>query len=234
MLGVISALLPGALILPRVTPPDEARSAFAQSAVMSSADPQALDRWMLQLSHVRPAADRYDLAMTVTGLLGAPDPPGLTLGQLPEVPNDRWLGLSIDPADPPASGRVAIEAMAVGDPSGPVPLAGLMLDEWLDRIPAATTSAGVSFHYAEPTSRAPQALLLAVCPDDRAAWDLELVQAILAETLTLAQLRAVDLNSIQEVGQILPGLYFPFNLQAATIAAHLLGGTRDNIGIVPG
>ena len=233
-LGVISALLPGALVLPRVTPPPEARSAFAQPAVMSSADPQALDRWMLQLSHIRPAADRYDLAMTVTGLLGAPDPPGLTLGQLPEAPDDRWLGLPIDPAQPPASGRVAIEAMATGDPSGSVPLAGLLLDEWLDRIPAPATSAGLSFHYAEPTSRAPQALLLAVCPDDRAAWDLDLVQAILAETLTLAKLRAVDLNSIQEVGQILPALYFPFNLQAATIAAHLLGVTRDNLGIVPG
>ena len=223
-LAVITAVLPDALVLPHLTPPGLAsvQSAFGQSAAMSAVDPQALDRWMLQLSHIRPAAGRFDLAMTATALLGAPDAPELTLGQLPEVAADRWLGLPIDPGHPPASGRVAIEALAVGDPATRAPLAGLMLDEWLDRIPATTTSAGVAFHYGEPTSRAPQVLLLAVCPDEREAWDLELVQAILAQALELAKIRAVDLASMQQVGQILPGLYFPFNLQAATIATTFL------------
>ena len=223
-LAVITAVLPDALALPHLTPPDPAsvQSAFGQSAAMSAVDPQALDRWMLQLSHIRPAAERFDLAMTVTGLLGAPAAPELTLGQLPEVAGDRWLGLPVDPANPPATGRVAIEALAVGDPLAQTPLAGLMLDEWLDRIPAATTSAGVAFHYGEPTSRAPQALLLAVCPDPRETWSQELVQAILVQALELAQVRAVDLASIQQVGQILPALYFPFNLQYATIATTFL------------
>ena len=42
---------------------------------MQAVDPQALDRWLLQLSHIRPAAERLDLAMTATELLGAPDTP---------------------------------------------------------------------------------------------------------------------------------------------------------------
>jgi hypothetical protein len=42
------------------------------------------------------------------------------------------------------------------------------------------------------------------------------------ETLALAKVRAVDLDSIQQVGQILPGLYFPFNLQAATVSTQFL------------
>src|SRR5262249_22577224 len=161
--------VPDAVVLPHITPadPPSVQSAFAQSAALTAADPQAIDRWILQLSHVRPAAQRYDLAMTATALSGAPDPPPLTLGQLPAVAGDGWLGLPVDPGTPPASGRVAIEALAVGDPSSQAPLAGLMLDEWLDRIPATTTSTGVAFHYGEPTSRAPQALLLAVCPDRR-------------------------------------------------------------------
>jgi hypothetical protein len=65
-------------------------------------------------------------------------------------------------------------------------------------------------------------MLLAVCPDGRENWDLGLVQTILEETLELAKIRAVDLNSIQQVGQILPGLYFPFNLQAATVSTQFL------------
>ena len=234
-LAVITAVLPGALVLPRLTPADLAslQSAFSQSAALTAVDPQAVSRWLLQLSHVRPAAERFDLAMTATELLGAPDMPPLALGQLPEMPADRWLGLPVDPGNPPVSGRVAIEALAVGDPVTQSPLAGMMLDEWLDRIPAATTSAGVAFHYAEPTARAPQALLLAVCPDSRETWDQDLVQAIVAQALDLAKIRTVDLASIQQVGQILPGLYFPFNLQAGTVGTTLLppgvesGGLRS-------
>jgi hypothetical protein len=184
---------------------------------MIAVDPQATERWLLQLSHIRPAAYRLDLASAATRLLGA-EAPALTLAQLPATPGDRWLGLPIEAGNPPAPGRVAIEAIATGDPSTAAEYAGLLLDEWLDRIPSQETSAGVSFHYNEPKARAPQALLLAICPDNRATWDGGLVRTILEETLALAKVRAVDLGSIQEVGQILPALCFPFNLQATTPA----------------
>jgi hypothetical protein len=233
-LNIVATILgQAAIVLPHVAPAGLAalQSAFAQSAAMRAVDPQALDRWIFQLSHIRPAVERFDLAMTTTALLGAASTPPLTLGQLPMVANDRWLGLPIDPANPPATGRVAIEAFAVGNPATRTPLAGMLLDEWVDRIPAATTSAGLSFHYDEPLARAPQALLLAVCPDERSNWDMGLVQTILEETLQLAKIRAVDLDSIQQVGQILPGLYFPFNLQAATVSTQFLlsGVTLGNI-----
>src|SRR5215472_17549947 len=128
---------------------------------MQAVDPQAIDRWLLQLSHVRPAAGRLDLASAVTELLGA-SRPALTLAQLPATPEDRWLGLPLDQENPPAPGRVAIEAVTTGDPAGATAFAGLLLDEWLDRIPSPSTSAGVSFHYDEPKARAPEAMVLAV------------------------------------------------------------------------
>ncbi len=211
------------LVLTHLIPPDAAnvRAAFGQSAAMQAVDPQAIRRWLLQLSHVRPAVQRYDLAVSATRLLGAPRP-AIELAQLPQTPGDRWLGLPLEPGSPAAAGRVALEAVTVGDPASAPVYAGLLLDEWLDRIPSDATTSGVAFHYDEPKSRAPQALLLAVCPDSRQTWDLGLVQTILDETLDLARARAVDLDSIQEVGQILPGLYFPFNLQAATPATHFL------------
>ena len=43
------------------------------------------------------------------------------------------------------------------------------------------------------------------------------VLATLEETLQLAKIRAVDLDSMLEVGQILPALYVPFNMQQATV-----------------
>ena len=59
-------------------------------------DPTALDRWLLQLSHTRPAAERLDYALSAAQLLGAPPPDPLDLAQLPVTANDRWLGLPLD------------------------------------------------------------------------------------------------------------------------------------------
>ncbi len=106
-----------AYLLPHLTPPDDAnlQQAFGQSAAMRSVDPQAVRRWLLQLSHIRTGAQRLDLAIATTRLLGA-DRPAIEIAQLPLIPDDRWLGLPFPPGQSPAGGRVAIEAMTVGDP----------------------------------------------------------------------------------------------------------------------
>jgi hypothetical protein len=218
-----SVLGASAVALPHLAAPNAAsvQAAFGQSAELKAIDPQAVRRWILQLSHVRPAVRRLDLAFATTRLLGA-TVLSLDLAQLPITPGDRWLGLPLDPSNPPSAGRVAIEAVSVGEPSTATVYAGLLVDEWLERIPSDTTTAGVAFHFDEPLARAPQVPLLALCPDGREAWDLDLVRTILGETLDLAKARAVDLNSRQDLGQILPALYFPFNLEGATPATHFL------------
>ena len=231
--GVVAEILgKGAFALPQLTAPDLAalQSSFAQSSAMTAADPLAPGRWLLQLSHVRPAPMRLDLAMSATELLGAAHLGGLTLAQLPPAANDRWLGLPLDAAHPFNQGRVAIEALASGDPATAPVFAGVMLDEFLDRIPSPNTSAGVAFHFDEPDARAPQNLLLAVCPDSRKTWDIDLLRAIIEETLELAKIRGVDLDSLQEAGQILPALYFPFNIPEATPSVRFLEvGVADDV-----
>jgi hypothetical protein len=211
------------VVLPRFAPPDspDLKKAFAQSAAMVASDPAAPTSWMTQLTHVRPAILRLDSAMSLARVLGgaALDAPAPTLGQLPYVAADRWLGLPIDPANPPAKGRVALACFTLGDPAA-AKYAGLLVDEWPERIPSTTETASLAFHYEEPKARAPQACLLAVCPDDRSTWDADLVTGILEETLQLAKIRTVDLSSLQEMGQILPALYFSLNLQEATVSAN--------------
>ncbi|MGI8771234.1 MAG: hypothetical protein ACR2JE_07345 [Acidobacteriaceae bacterium] len=209
------------IVVLRFTPPDfpSLQSAFAQSSAMVASDPQAPARWMAQLSHVHASIARLDSALTLTQLLGG-GPSALLLGQLPAVANDTWLGLGIDPAHPPDKGRVAFACIAAGDPLTQNSYAGLMIDEWPERIPSIRENAAVAFHYEEPKARAPQALLLGVCPDGRASWDDDLIIGILEETIELAKIRAVDLDSVQEVGQILPALYFALNLQGATVSVN--------------
>jgi hypothetical protein len=231
--NVTAVLGAAAVVLPHLTPPDEAsvQAAFAQSNAMRAVDPLAVRRWLLQLSHVRPGARLLDLAVNTTRLLGAGGA-RVELAQLPLVAGDRWLGLPLN-GTAPAAGRVAIEALCTGNPAAATPFAGRLLDEWVDRIPGDSTTAGLAFHYDEPMARAPQTMLLAVCPDSRPTWDLDLVRAILDETLDLAKVRAVDLSTIQEVGQILPTLYFPFNLQGATPSTHFMEITTDVEHAVP-
>jgi hypothetical protein len=212
------------LVLPRLTPPDLAtlQNAFSQSSALVSPDPVAPARWFRQLTHVHPAASRFDMALSTAQAFSdsAISPPSFTIGQIPPpaTPPDRWLGLPLDPAHPPEKGRVAIEGIAAGDPTTQSVYAGLLIDEWNERIPVVPTNASLAFHYEEPSARAPQSLLLAVCPDSRSTWDDALIQAILQETLDLAHIRTVDLASIETVGQILPALYFALNLQGATIS----------------
>jgi hypothetical protein len=211
------------VVLPHVTPPDAAtlQAAFGQSAALTATDTVAPARWLRQLSHVRPAVSRMDLAFSVAQAFGtaAVYPPSLTLAQLPPVAApDRWLALPLDPAHPPQKGRVAFACVTTGDPTNQATYAGLMVDEWPERIPNAQAQTAVAFHFEEPSARAPQALLLATCPDNREMWDDPLLQAVLKETLELAKIRTVDLGSVLQVGQILPALYFALNLESATIS----------------
>ncbi|MGA8408459.1 MAG: hypothetical protein WB680_14870 [Candidatus Acidiferrales bacterium] len=210
------------VVLPQFTPPDLStlQSAFGQSASLVASDLQAPSRWFRQLTHVRPGISRLDMALSAAQALNSAAiyPPSLLLGQVPAPATlpDRWLGLPLDPANTPQQGRVAFACVTQGNPVAQNAYAGVMVDEWPERIPSTQQSASVAFHFEEPSARAPQALLLAVCPDNRETWDDQILQAVLAETLELAKIRTVDLASVQQVGQILPALYFALNLQGAT------------------
>jgi hypothetical protein len=225
------------VVLPLFTPPSLStlQAAFGQSSSLVSTDPQAPTRWFRQLTHMRPAIARLDLAISAAQALTDATlyPPALTLGQLPPpaTPPDTWLGLPINPASPPAKGRIAFACVAQGDPTTQSSYAGLFIDEWLERIPSTQEDASLAFHFEEPSARAPQAVLLAVCPDSREIWDDSLLQAILQETLELAKIRTVDLASVAEVGQILPALYFALNLQGATVSTQF-ALLKEPIGVV--
>jgi hypothetical protein len=221
LLGLFSAVFGNLVVLPRMTPPDAANlhAAFAQSSSLVSSDTDAPARWFQQMTYVHAGVARLDSALSVARVLGSPAI-DLTLAQLPLVLSDKWLALPIDVNHPPAKGRVALACVAAGNPATESSFCGLLVDEWLDRIPSTSEHAAVAFHYEEPKARAPQSLLLAVCPDSRPAWDDALIQATLEESLELAKIRTVDLDSVQEVGQILPALYFLLNLRGASISAN--------------
>ncbi len=147
-LGVLSAIFgKGFVVLPALHPAGCRRicnAAFAQSSALVASDPAAPSRWLTQVTHVRPGVSRLDVAMNLAQALGGPAfaPAAPVLGQLPMVANDRWLGLPIDPANPPAKGRVALACFAQGALTQ-TPYAGLLVDEWPERIPSTAETASV-------------------------------------------------------------------------------------------
>lgn len=194
-------------------------AALAASAELLDGDKTAPARWLQQLTHVRPGVSRWDLALSVAELLEAAPRKQPHLAQLPVEPNDRWLALPLDPTKPlPTPGRVALAAWLAGGSDLSQPTAGLLLDEWPEQIPSAAESTGVAFHYDQPDSRAPQSLLLAICPDESKTWEEDTLLAVVEETLELAKARAVDLETLRGIGQLVPALMLPFNVDGETVS----------------
>ena len=133
---------------------------------------------------------------------------------------NRWLALEVDPTTPSPKDPVTILVV-----DSPVVLksedrfAGLILDEWVEIAPTRTVrgensdepvvesmvTTGVAANVDVPDSRAPQAILLAMSPD-QSRWSTSKVAAVLTETLELAKLRTVSLERVPWAGRILPAL----------------------------
>ena len=104
---------------------------------------------------------------------------------------------------------------------GPVdpttPLAGLLVDEWVDVIPARSVTTGLALHFDEPGARAPHAILLAVPPEPAVRWSLESLAAVVGETADLARMRTVGPEETPWLGRMLPALYFADNRGGDTL-----------------
>jgi hypothetical protein len=224
------------LVLPRFAPPAASlRTSFAAQPAAIGATHKAISRWRQQLTHVRDGVARFDLALLLAEVVAGRRPPPLRIAQLPHATGDRWLALPPAPGTQPVRGRVAIVAAVTGDVTDTAASwAGLYLDGWPERVPSDRDSAGVAFNADEPAARAPAALLLAACPDPRAGWDDTALVQVLRETLALARVRTVDLGSVGQAGQVLPALYFPFNLEEDTVSMPLWPVTIVSPGTSPG
>ena len=211
--------------LPRFVPPDSTNliAALNSSSALQGGNANAALSWFQQLTHIRPGIARLDLALMLAQALANTSRPDFTIGQLPYVAGASWVGLPLS-ASPPKPGVVSIASLITGDYASSTLYCGVMIDEWPERIPYLEQAAGLTFQYQEPISRAPQAVLIALCPDTvkRQWWDAEAIEAILNETLDLVKVRTVDLAAVSAAGQVLPMLDFPDN---ATLGTFSLFGT---------
>jgi hypothetical protein len=182
---------------------------WSQSAALQGGDPLASITWLQRMSRVRPAASRLATALLYAEAFAGKALTNLDVAQLPAVDGDRWVALPQSTSV--ASGRLSLAALSLLPVAAGAPVAGLIVDEWVEVLPSAQQITGIAFHQDDPTARAPQTLLLAVRPDDFPDWTLESLEGTVLEALDLAKLRAVDPDALNALGHYLPALFFAYN-----------------------
>jgi len=209
--------------------------------------------WLQQAAQAHlPLRELEDTMMMANAWRLGNDALALTLKviQLPYEQGNKWLALDDEEmgtamhGDPEANRNTLSIVAAIGngqeikledDTGAPLPVAGLLLDQWDETIPSREVDTSIAFQYDAPNSQAPQSLLLAVPSQrDSKPWTIDELANIVYDTMDLAKVRAVDLDAMWKNEQNIPagpgvGLVFPalmFDTKPITTSISLQGTIR--------
>ncbi len=192
--------------------------------------PYPAEEWMQNVAHVRPNIARLDTVLSLyewsTG-----DRLSLLPIQLPYRDNDSWLAVEfpkVNPLHPDQPFNIEHDTLSVtihGDAAFNPASAqcGLLIDDWVEVIPTNNETTGIAFNYDQPNVVPPQALLLAVTPQEKGHWSWDEIVGILNDTLQRAKLRAVEpqlLDTLDkaEIGVLLPAILADFSQYDLNVA----------------
>lgn len=214
-------------IAPRFTAPaSDLTASLADQAALLGDDPTAPAAWLALAAEARAGLATLDRALFTTDTLSPGDAAlAIRVAQLPFTAGEPWLGREVFAGTGPAARRgFAIHAPLGLDLAAPV--AGLLVDSWSEAVPAPAHTTALAFQVEQPSAAPPQLIVLAVAGDlAQPSWrDLD-VEAVVRETLDLAELRLVDGDLIDAGGHYLPGLYFAINLAGDTASTDFTGST---------
>jgi hypothetical protein len=213
----------GFRLVPQFKPANAAamNETLAASETLLDGDPLAPLTWMQRMARVRPGSARLNDVFTLAQCVTVDAATFLRVAQLPARSGARWMALPLSANGKPPEATLSL-VLSVPQGFGaslPAVVSGLMIDEWVEVVPSRMEQTAIAFHFDAPASRPPQAVLLAVPPGDREAWDIEALETIVQETLELARLRMVEpANLDDEVSHFLPALYFGLNLAGETVS----------------
>jgi hypothetical protein len=212
------------VVLPRFTAENaaELEQALADNVKLQDTEPLPAITWFQRNARVREGVARLDASLHYAEVLGSVERLNLSVAQLPFKLNDHWVGLRLKPNQPLSSSRFSLIVQAAAKLDLKQPLAGLLIDEWVETVPSASETTGMVFQYDQPDAAPPQSILLAVPPDLEQAWNIWTLQQVLLETLDLARIRAANTEALPlEVGHYLPALYIAVTTDGETVSTDL-------------
>lgn len=199
---------------------DDDRSTLLRHASDNLSIDFPAEEWIHGISHVRPRVARWESVRALYELSNN-DTLELLPVQLPYRPNDSWLAVEFPAVNADGSPFTVIDdTLSItihGDAAFATaqPQSGLLIDDWTEVIPNSEEITGVAFHFNQPNAMAPQALLLAVTPEENGKWSWQDLVGIVNDTMLRAKLRAVEpwlLDRVDrpETGVLLPALMASF------------------------
>ena len=192
-----------------------------------------VDDWLHGIARVREAPRLWERVVLLSDALRDDDgPPGsrdleLEPVQLPYQEDDHWLGLEFAPGTEITEDRLLFTAhYADRPPPSQQERCGLLLDEWIEVIPAERETTGIAVDLDRPDTEPPQAMLLAVPPLRTGTWLFDDLVAAVTETFDLARLRAVEPEHLDDTpyAQLLPATVMSATRRQITISTDLAIG----------
>ena len=228
VLGGAFLVLPLLPVLPDLPPgtPDHFVVALTEPA-FPAPPATAVRRFVRDLGTVRTQVGRLAEALLLEGALGHRR--DLRVAQItgrtatgPGVGTDRWLAGPLPPAGPWPDGPVThlvLDTVGTVGTAGAGSLAGIVIDGWVEDLPMQVgpkarsedprpdrARTGLAVRADAASARPPQTVLAAVSPDGR-RWTADTLRAVIEQTVDLARVRMVTLETLAGQGLMLPALY---------------------------
>jgi hypothetical protein len=174
-------------------------------------NPLILDEWLQGTAVVQPNIATLETIYLLGENFGTPGTQNKPL-QLPFRRADHWVAAPFPENYHPEGEFLSI--LQVLPQTGFQPnetQSGLVVDEWVEVLPNRFETTGIAFHFNQPNSEPPQALLLAVTPEIIGNWTWDKLVGVLQNTFYRAQLRAVEPDQIGDtfLAQLLPAIVSP-------------------------
>jgi hypothetical protein len=172
------------IALPRFTCSNgvELNSAQAASVEVQDGDALAAFSWFTRCERARDPLSSLGIASRGAEVLGTGGQLDLSVAQLPFVAHDHWAALPVPDGRTIGSGRLSLVIQSTGAIDTTKPVAGLLIDEWVEVIPNKTETTAITFQYNPPD----------VCAPGKAVKALHQIAVIKAIT------RALPMTTINE------------------------------------
>jgi hypothetical protein len=175
---------------------------FAGSSQRLGSPMQAMT-WLLEVGRVHRGAGMCAEMLDLVEVLNPAALIAFQVAQLPNIDGEPWVAARNPTAPGARLDLVCITDAATATAVGPI--AGLVLEAWTEPIPGGQATTGVALHFDRPGAQPPQAVLLAMPPDD-GDWTTRHIESLLIETLELVMVRAIGPETLTRLGHTLPAV----------------------------
>lgn len=183
--------------------------------ILDPVAPASIRRYLGDIGTVRAQVRTFNDHLMLSDSLGVT--PRLAVMQMGGVAG-RWVAEAL-PDDAKTPDAAVISIVADAPAAMPAAFAGLVIDDWTETFPRRAlkgeagdarvvleTTAGVAIHANAPNVQPPQTMLLGISPDG-ARWTDDRVFDLVTETMEMARMRLVTLETVPLAARILPAIY---------------------------